>query len=255
MEKSREEILSKKYVGNKYGRLKVLKVWRHPYGKNQMGTFCKAICDCGNIVKDVNIRGLVSGHSQSCGCYFKEAVRKANKRYNDYYIKDDYVVVKTKNNPELEILVDLDIWEELKGFSWWISKQGYASTSFYPPRQNVFLHHFVLEKMQNVGLDVDHINGNRLDNRKKNLRYAERYQNSHNRKELDEKNTSGFTGVGKYTLTKKTKWFAFIRINKEYNFLGLYKTKKEAVMARLYGEKNLLGDFAPQRHLFEEYGI
>ena len=66
-------------------------------------------------------------------------------------------------------------------------------------------------------------------------------------------NSSGFTGV----------WFhkesqfrcAAIRINCKSVWLGEYKNKEDAIKARLQAEARYYGEFAPQRHLFKEYGI
>ena len=44
-------------------------------------------------------------------------------------------------------------------------------------------------------------------------------------------------------------------INKRNINLGSYQNKKDAIRARLVAEKQYFGEFAPQRHLFKEYGI
>lgn len=66
-------------------------------------------------------------------------------------------------------------------------------------------------------------------------------------------NTSGFTGVS--WDKKMSKWRSYIVINKQQIHLGLYINKEDAVIARLKAEAKYYGEFAPQRHLFDEYGI
>jgi hypothetical protein len=61
-------------------------------------------------------------------------------------------------------------------------------------------------------LDVDHINGNGLDNRKCNLRAATESQNLHNRGP-QRNNTSGVKGVS--WSAQRRRWVAFCRINKK----------------------------------------
>lgn len=51
------------------------------------------------------------------------------------------------------------------------------------------------------------------------------------------------------------KWRAYVSVNRKYISLGYYTDKTQAIIARLNGEKLYYKDFAPQKHLFEKYGI
>jgi hypothetical protein len=81
----------------------------------------------------------------------------------------------------------------------------------------------------NAGLDIsnqiDHINGNRLDNRLINLRYATNSQNQCNRVKSN-RNKSGFKGVSWSSSHKK--WCAQIMINRKLTNLGYYLTPEQA---------------------------
>ena len=66
-------------------------------------------------------------------------------------------------------------------------------------------------------------------------------------------NTSGVTGVS-YNQTKNN-WIASIIINGPYNYLGGFKNKQDAIIARLLKEKECFGNNAPQYCLFEQYNI
>jgi hypothetical protein len=70
---------------------------------------------------------------------------------------------------------------------------------------------------------------------------------------LRSNNTSGVTGVGWHKQTLK--WRVRIVVNGVELFLGTYVDFEDAVKARLQAEKKYFGDFAPQKHLYEEYGI
>lgn len=80
---------------------------------------------------------------------------------------------------------------------------------------------------------VDHINGNKADNRIANLRLVTKSQNSRNHKGRSS-NTSGVTGV---TFKKSNnKWQALIGDNGTYKFLGYFDNFEDAVKARKAAE-------------------
>lgn len=76
---------------------------------------------------------------------------------------------------------------------------------------------------------IDHINGNRLDNRIENLRDVTRQQNSWNLQKAKSNSKSGYLGVC-WRPTKK-KWKAEIRINGKKVWLGHFATAEEASVA------------------------
>jgi hypothetical protein len=84
--------------------------------------------------------------------------------------------------------------------------------------------------------DLDHINGNGLDNRIENLRVVTPLENQRNRK-LNKNNKSGTLGV-RYR-KDKCKWIAYIKYNHKSVSLGSFKTKDEAIKARKQAEKTL----------------
>ena len=98
----------------------------------------------------------------------------------------------------------------------------------------------------------DHIDRNALNNRKSNLRKATRQENARNRS-LSTNNTSGCTGV--HFNKSHNRWVAGIGYNNKHIRLGEFIDKADAIVARLKAEKEYYGEFAPQRHLFEEYNI
>jgi hypothetical protein len=88
---------------------------------------------------------------------------------------------------------------------------------------------------------VDHIDGNRQNNRAENLRWATYSENCMNTK-IARNNTSGYKGVG--FDKKANKWKATIIHNKKTINLGSYSTKEEALIARLNAVEKFFGEFA-----------
>lgn len=82
--------------------------------------------------------------------------------------------------------------------------------------------------------DVDHVNGDRSDNREVNLRAVTRAENSRNAAK-PARNTSGRVGVS-YD-RQRGKWAAFITVNYRKLSLGRYADRADAVAAREDAEK------------------
>lgn len=101
------------------------------------------------------------------------------------------------------------------------------------------LHRLVMDAP--AGIDVDHINGNTLDNRRENLRLATRAQNCWNRK-LPRTNTSGYKGVS--WRKDKECFTASITTHGKRLFLGFFPKAEEAAEARRLASIEQHGDFA-----------
>jgi hypothetical protein len=91
-------------------------------------------------------------------------------------------------------------------------------------------------------LEIDHINGNPLDNRAQNLRLATRTENNRNRR-LGVKNKSEVRGVCWHFTAKK--WRAQICCNKKIVHLGVFANLDDARRAREEAELRLHGEFSP----------
>jgi hypothetical protein len=93
--------------------------------------------------------------------------------------------------------------------------------------KKVYMHKELLKP--EGGLDVDHINRNKLDNQRENLRVLSRSKNVFNRDKL-ETNTSGYTGV--YWLKLKKRWRASIEVENTKVYLGTFVDKSDAIKKR-----------------------
>ena len=125
-------------------------------------------------------------------------------------------------------------------YTWSIDSNGYARHNIYISKGKVkrlALHRFILNAQH--GEMVDHINGNKLDNRKSNLRLCTSSTNAANCK-VHKHNTSGYKGVSR----SGKRWRAYIVKNDKQIHLGCFKTKESA--AEAYNKKavELFGEFA-----------
>jgi hypothetical protein len=117
-----------------------------------------------------------------------------------------------------------------------IDKNGYIliylNKKIYKAHRLVWLYEFgVWPKDQ-----IDHINGNRTDNRFCNLRECTTGQNNQNTA-LYKNNTSGYMGV--YFIKSHKKWAALIRFNRKRIYIGRFATPELAYDAYLEAKKKL----------------
>lgn len=151
-------------------------------------------------------------------------------------------IIKLTNGGET--IVDDEDFEELNRLKWRRNNKGYAYSIKYVKLEvgkytNKFtlIHRLLCPNNETT----DHINGNKLDNRKSNLRPATRSQNQANRG-VQSNNTSGYKGVHYDKL--RNKWRARVVLNRKGINLGDFKTPEEAALAYNTKAKELFGDFA-----------
>lgn len=148
------------------------------------------------------------------------------------------VYVYIENNKEKLMLCDIEDWEDLKN-CYWIEQYGYAvSTKDY---ECIRFHREVMN-IDDPKIQVDHINGNRLDNRKVNLRLCTNQENSRN-KYRNSNNTSGYNGV--YFDKERMKWRGTIQHNgKSIKSPKRYNTPEEAYKWYIEKSNELFGDYS-----------
>lgn len=145
--------------------------------------------------------------------------------------------------------------------SWSLRRNGYAEGRIIGGGRKVFLHRLImyeeLDKPENAGLQVDHINGDRLDNRRVNLRIVTASTNKRNCRRTG--GSSRFPGVCWHK--HSSKWRARIRIPSisgrgrgRTQHLGLFTNEKEAARAYRARAKSIdpALDFPVWKELDEE---
>ena len=141
-----------------------------------------------------------------------------------------------KENVKLQIDEE-DYEKHFKEKSIYLNGNGYALSN------NIGIHRIIMD-ITDSKLQIDHINHDKLDNRKENLRVVTHQQNSYN-KTVYKNNESGYTGVHLYKPTGK--YMAYIKANNKRKHLGYYKTIEEAYTAYVRASKALHGEYAPNR--------
>ena len=217
-------------IGDKFGLLTVLSKSDDIITKN--GTKYRAYicqCECGNIKVTRGVY-LENGYIKSCGCLNKSN-RNSNshKRKNDFYINDNIVYVKMSNSEKI-MMCDYYILEDAKHYTLHLDDRGYASARINGKLVRFHRYYFLTDDSK----IIDHIDRNKLNNLKVNIREVSYVENNRN---VDKKsnNTTGYKGVS-YD-KRRDKFYSYINISsRKRKFLGYFNTAEEANHARIIAE-------------------
>lgn len=142
------------------------------------------------------------------------------------------------NRLEYDKRSGLLFWKDTRGVAGYYDPNGYVqvriSGRLFQAHQLIYL----MEYGTMVPL-IDHINGNKHDNRLSNLRAATKQVNAINSK-LPSNNKSGVKGVSWHKAGQK--WTAQIKHNQKKIHLGSYSKLEDAIEARLKAEEELWSD-------------
>lgn len=145
-------------------------------------------------------------------------------------------------------IVDDDDFIWLLLFSWHVNPDGYVVTT----ASNKPTRHFKMHRLVNntpPGMTTDHINRNKLDNRKSKLQTATRSQQQQNQKiqwgqKIQQGRSSKYKGVCFIKKDRKSRWQADIRIHNKSVHIGTFKDEIEAAKAYDRMAVELFGEFA-----------
>ena len=156
---------------------------------------------------------------------------------NEFIFEGDICRIKLYNRKSIEIaeaVIDAKDYSKCNGRKWYLSN-GYAVSG--NSKCILYLHHLILGRK----IQGDHIDTDKLNNRKSNLRTCTTAENSRNCK-LSKNNTSGYKGVS--WDKAKRKWAADIMRNYKYIHLGYFEDKEDAADAYNEAALKYHGEFA-----------
>jgi hypothetical protein len=142
-----------------------------------------------------------------------------------------------------ETVIDADDLPIVEGLSWraMITHTGHVYASHWEGAGKVLLLHRAILKPERR-MQVDHIDGDGLNNRRRNLRIATPAQNQAN-KAAERRNKLGVKGVH-HSGTAEKPFLATIKPGGKTIHLGRFATKEEAAAAYIGAAKVLWGEFA-----------
>ena len=195
------------------------------------------------------VRFYIFGIKNKKEKYFKileEAIEFQNKMKNQFEIDKEDKILNTSiirnedgdaiilTNKKGEIIVDDDDYYDLSHQTWMIDDDGYAKTNLKKKliTKLVTMTHYIM-KTDKI---VDHIDGNRVNNKKENLRIVTLHQNNMNKTKTNN-TTSKYIGV--YWDKNRNKWA--VRIKEK--FIGRFDTEIQAAKERDIATKKYFGEY------------
>jgi hypothetical protein len=144
---------------------------------------------------------------------------------NDYEIRGNVTAIFIKHKRKIiETLVDTEDLYKVKPFRWVWLCNGYVHLQKFDKGPQTKLHRLIMNTPK--GLVADHINHNKLDNMKSNLRNVTQAQNARNRRVSKNNKHSKFRGV--CWDSKRNKWRAYSKLNGKIVGLGRFDCDKHA---------------------------
>ncbi len=200
----------------------------------------KVCSECGITDKETKVYGMKKFGRYLCRKHYLQLSRhgKIYKRTiydpNEIIIKDDHALIELYDKyGEIKnyTKIDLDMVNKCKDFKWYLRPSGYVYGSTQDVNKKIILHNYVNDFTPNKNKILDHINGDKLDNRKINLRLVTKQQNAQN---MHKENKT--VGVNYNKHNGVYKWIPQIMVDGKSIWLGTYNTEEEAIKVRKEAE-------------------
>lgn len=183
-------------------------------------------CDCGRFSTPTE-HNILTGHTKSCGSCGR----------NTYVDCDDGLSVSVTTTNGIIFYIDKADEMLVRQYKWSCCTDAHGNVSIVNSKGRT-VHDLIL--ITPKGMEADHIDLDRLNNRRSNLRIVTHQQNQCNQP-LQKNNTSGVTGVSFYP--PRQKFRARIKVCQHDIHLGYYRSFEEAVQARNVGMEFMFGEY------------
>lgn len=202
----------------------------------------KKICMVEGCENEVLGRGYCEKHYTQIRRHGK-LLERTRHDPNEIIYKKNYAVIclyNMKQEKVAETIIDKEDAERVSKYKWCLMNTGDVITALGNKRLKL---HRLLINAPNES-EVDHIDRNRLNNRKNNLRICKHSENLRNLSKRKD-NTSGFTGV--IWCKRNKRWKAQICLHGKCVYLGSFMSIDDAIACRLKAEKKYFQEYAPRR--------
>lgn len=160
-------------------------------------------------------------------------MKKHINEYREHATYFEIVLYKPNTYEELTVaLISKEDFNKANNIFWKLSEYGYARGYDSITRKEIFLHKYLSDTTEDIVLD--HINRNKLDCRRENLRIANKQINSINRN-LQPNSTTGYRGIS--IDKRRNKYRAHIKIDGRQIGLGYFAKLEDAIAARKKAEE------------------
>jgi len=217
-------------VGRRIGSLLVIGI--HKVSRNG-GKSWRCKCDCGNeCIKSGS--ALRAGKKLTCG----------KCKYGVYKFDGDSALCSLPDGSQF--VIDNQDYPLVSKYQWRITPHGYFMGT-NGSGERIFLHRLIMNPPE--GKFVDHVDCNKANCRRSNMRICDKTQNNRNIG-LQKNNQCGYKGV--YWAADRSKWRAEITVDRRHIHIGSFDTAEEAADA--YDEMCLLyfGEFARTNAMLNE---
>ena len=190
-------------------------------------------CNCEWCDKTAKFKGYCEKHYRQIKRL--GGVRRTYWDKNEILMREHHaeIILYDKTNSEKgRAIIDLDDVERCKDYKWHLTEQGYVATT--SNKKTLRLHRFIMITPDDM--HTDHLNRNKLDNRKENLLICTQSENNKN-KGVYSKNTLGKRGVS----YRDGRYYVQIRFEYKNYHLGIFKELNDAIKARENAELKFYG--------------
>jgi hypothetical protein len=185
-------------------------------------------CTCGND-KVIQARFVLNGSIKSCGCLTGKHTKGNVIRFDNGV---GYCLLNGKYGDGKYFMFSLEDLNLVYLASWFLTKKGYVYGHLRGTQRECFFHKLIILDIPE-NFQIDHINGNKQDNRRENIRVAEGFQNQANRIAC---------GVSKQ---RNGTFQTEVRFKGRVYYLGTFPSFETARQAYVEKKNELCGEYSP----------